>query len=530
LPNVASDPVVPRPLRPAPVGGRAGASSAASGSFEGLLDTAPATERPTRPERVSRNRGSERADPNGDRPEAANSAKPIATQQAEGQPKKGQLPDGNVPAEKPAEATQIKADLVPVLTAEFAAAVAPVVAETETEGAAAPKTAEADTAVTTDQSADAGHADVDVAATGNTMDMAPAVIVAVAIPAPATVNPPPVAPDIDPAVIAPVDLQAGPAAPAKAAPEAPLDADALATAYAAPTKQQAAPEAATASLDKAIPNDDSQKAAVPKSAGLTEAPEVKSPALTDRKAEPGKVKPELHAGAARPAETQPSHDPAQPADTPAEPKAPAPRQPQAQAAEHAAPAARTALADRPELPATAAAPAQLNATTPSPFNLAAHIPAPLAMSPLTALRVDAPADNAVPIAGLAVEIVARAQDGHRRFDIRLDPPELGRIDVRLDVDHGGKVTSRLIVERAETLDLLRRDAPQLERALQHAGLNTEGGMEFSLRDQTFANRGELARENTSRLIVTEDEAVAAEAARRGYGRMIGLGGGVDIRV
>ena len=94
----------------------------------------------------------------------------------------------------------------------------------------------------------------------------------------------------------------------------------------------------------------------------------------------------------------------------------------------------------------------------------------------------------MPIAGLAVEIVARAQDGLKRFEIRLDPPELGRIDVRLDVDHGGKVTSRLMVDRAETLDLLRRDAPQLERALQHAGLNTEGGLQFSLRDQSFANR------------------------------------------
>ena len=51
-----------------------------------------------------------------------------------------------------------------------------------------------------------------------------------------------------------------------------------------------------------------------------------------------------------------------------------------------------------------------------------------------ALRVDAAPTIAVPVAGLAVEIVARAQDGLRRFDIRLDPPELGRIDVRLDVD------------------------------------------------------------------------------------------------
>ena len=152
--------------------------------------------------------------------------------------------------------------------------------------------------------------------------------------------------------------------------------------------------------------------------------------------------------------------------------------------------------------------------------------------PVTALRVDPSTDTTVPLAGLAVEIVSRAQDGLRRFDIRLDPPELGRIDVRLDVDSGGKVTSRLTVERAETLDLLRRDAPQLERALQHAGLNTEGGLEFSLRHQNFAGRDQAPRDvpATSRLIIPDEEQVAAEAARRGYGRLIGLGGGVDIRV
>ena len=138
-------------------------------------------------------------------------------------------------------------------------------------------------------------------------------------------------------------------------------------------------------------------------------------------------------------------------------------------------------------------------------------------------------DKAVPVAGVAVEIVSRAQDGLRRFDIRLDPPELGRIDVRLDVDNGGNVTSRLTVDRPETLDLLRRDAPQLERALQHAGLNTEGGLQFSLRDQNFANRQQTPQ-NAPTFIIPDDEPAAAEAARRGYGRLIGLGGGIDIRV
>ena len=92
--------------------------------------------------------------------------------------------------------------------------------------------------------------------------------------------------------------------------------------------------------------------------------------------------------------------------------------------------------------------------------------------------------SAVPVAGLAVEIAARAQAGSNRFEIRLDPPELGRIDVRLDIDRDGHVTSRLVVERSETLDLLRRDAPQLERALAAGrAQDRRQWAEFSLRDQ-----------------------------------------------
>ena len=52
-------------------------------------------------------------------------------------------------------------------------------------------------------------------------------------------------------------------------------------------------------------------------------------------------------------------------------------------------------------------------------------------------------------------IAAQAQSGKSRFEIRLDPPELGRIDVQLNVDSSGNVSSRLVVERPETLDLLR---------------------------------------------------------------------------
>jgi chemotaxis protein MotD len=93
----------------------------------------------------------------------------------------------------------------------------------------------------------------------------------------------------------------------------------------------------------------------------------------------------------------------------------------------------------------------------------------------------------VPVSALAVHIAQQASNGARRFDIRLDPPELGRIEVRLDVSREGQVMTHMVVERAETLDLLQRDARQLERALQDAGLNTsEEDMKFSLKDQGLA--------------------------------------------
>ena len=99
-------------------------------------------------------------------------------------------------------------------------------------------------------------------------------------------------------------------------------------------------------------------------------------------------------------------------------------------------------------------------------------------------RSDAGPAAPVPVAGPGRRDRRAGQAGKKRFEIRLDPPELGRIDVRLEIDSDGQVKSRLIVERSETLDMLRRDAPQLERALQQAGLKTsDNALEFSLRHQ-----------------------------------------------
>jgi flagellar hook-length control protein FliK len=61
--------------------------------------------------------------------------------------------------------------------------------------------------------------------------------------------------------------------------------------------------------------------------------------------------------------------------------------------------------------------------------------------------------------------------------------------VHLDVDKNGQLTSHLTVERADTLDMLRRDSAGLERTLQDAGLKTSNnGLQFSLRDQSTSQQ------------------------------------------
>ncbi len=137
---------------------------------------------------------------------------------------------------------------------------------------------------------------------------------------------------------------------------------------------------------------------------------------------------------------------------------------------------------------------------------------------------------AIPVAGLAIEIAGKALAGKNRFEIRLDPPELGRIEVRLDVDRDGNVTSRLTVDRADTYDLLRRDAAGLERALQDAGLKTaDNGLQFSLRDQS-ANQQQTNSADTAQLVVQDDLPPTVDVTPQIYNRLAGQGSGLDIRV
>lgn len=165
-----------------------------------------------------------------------------------------------------------------------------------------------------------------------------------------------------------------------------------------------------------------------------------------------------------------------------------------------------------------------------PTSSTTHSPASAATPAMTAPSLQA---AAIPLSSVAIEVASKAVSGKNHFEIRLDPPELGRIEVHLALDRDGNITSRMIADRADTLDLLRRDAGGLERALQDAGLKTsDNGLQFSLRDQSSYQQQQqgFAGNDTAQLVVEDETLVPLDVTQRTYDRLAGLGGGLDIQV
>ncbi len=104
--------------------------------------------------------------------------------------------------------------------------------------------------------------------------------------------------------------------------------------------------------------------------------------------------------------------------------------------------------------------------------------------------VRAPARPSAPPAHeqVAVHVRKAVAEGLDQITIRLNPAELGRIDVKIEVGNDGSLRAAFAADKQMTLDLLKGDSRQLERALSEAGLSTDaGGLNFSLRGDNREN-------------------------------------------
>ncbi len=72
-------------------------------------------------------------------------------------------------------------------------------------------------------------------------------------------------------------------------------------------------------------------------------------------------------------------------------------------------------------------------------------------------------------------LARRLESGASRFDIRLNPPELGRVEAKLTVGDDGKATLALSFDNQAALDLFARDETALRAAIASSGFEFGAG-------------------------------------------------------
>ncbi|MEQ1780074.1 MAG: flagellar hook-length control protein FliK [Hyphomonadaceae bacterium] len=116
---------------------------------------------------------------------------------------------------------------------------------------------------------------------------------------------------------------------------------------------------------------------------------------------------------------------------------------------------------------------------------AAAQPAATSNPPTDATRAAAtpPALQSAPAATIQVytRFIERADGRAQRFDVRLDPAELGRVDVRIEIGADKKVHAVMAAHDSAALTDLMRGQKALERALSDAGIDlAENGLRFEI--------------------------------------------------
>lgn len=134
---------------------------------------------------------------------------------------------------------------------------------------------------------------------------------------------------------------------------------------------------------------------------------------------------------------------------------------------------------------------------------------------------------------VAVQITRAVREGTDRIQVQLKPATLGTISIELEVGHDNRIIAIIAAERAETLEILQRDARSLERALNEAGLKTDSGsLSFDLRGE--GGQGDLRGGDTNgsarTFLLPEDAEANAEPVESVAFVRPPSGSGIDIRI
>ena len=152
----------------------------------------------------------------------------------------------------------------------------------------------------------------------------------------------------------------------------------------------------------------------------------------------------------------------------------------------------------------------------------------------TAIRVEsaAPATSTAntPAANLALAKAVASQIGAAaaridgsRIELRLEPPELGRVNLSFTITEDG-MTAVLAADKPETIDLMRRHADQLAKELAEAGYED---VDLSFADDPSQAEDQPDKAQAGASVETLDAGGEASGAS---GPVSGAGAGLDIRI
>ena len=133
------------------------------------------------------------------------------------------------------------------------------------------------------------------------------------------------------------------------------------------------------------------------------------------------------------------------------------------------------------------------------------------------------ADKTVSINPVRDQVVAALVSRHSegRLEVRLDPPELGRVMIRFEGDGGELVRAVISADTPETLDLMRRNADAFQKSLTEQGF--EGlDLEFAEHGAKDASDEEFEAGKTF-IAANEIERAAGPEEHEPAGRMVALG-------
>ncbi len=140
------------------------------------------------------------------------------------------------------------------------------------------------------------------------------------------------------------------------------------------------------------------------------------------------------------------------------------------------------------------------------------------------------ASGAKVVEQIQVQMKSAMKDGVSRITVKLDPAELGEVEIKMEIGATGKAGVVISCDRPQTLELLQRDAKQLQQMLTDLGLSADSdSLSFNLRggDQQQSQQQNYKPNKYSPLSDEFEEEVAAIVPTQ---TTVALRSGVNIKV